>query len=265
MTDNAQTKLELADLANEIEQSDGIALMLTGGAKQIGIRRTALIVAALRASAQHAGVGEGDGWAFAKLLSDALLRVRPLGGSELFVRRNGQFYADPQYCGQMIEDLRTKIDKEIRARIRSEKASPPAVIGMGGREALERHGAISKAADDVVERVNEYDDRTSPEDFPEALLITSSELHRELMRFAEEIGALAALPQPLVAAPRWRHKKRGTTYVEIGRGKLTGGMAPISEFEPVVIYRADADGTLWVRDAAEFDDGRFEFIPPGAP
>jgi hypothetical protein len=45
-----------------------------------------------------------DGWAFAKELSDALLKVRPLGGSELFVKRNGQYFADPKYCGAAIED-----------------------------------------------------------------------------------------------------------------------------------------------------------------
>lgn len=40
---------ELQDIADEIEQSDGIALMLTGCSKQLGIRRTAMVVAALRA------------------------------------------------------------------------------------------------------------------------------------------------------------------------------------------------------------------------
>jgi hypothetical protein len=39
---------ELSDLADEIEQSDGIALMLTGGSVQLGIRRTAVVIAALR-------------------------------------------------------------------------------------------------------------------------------------------------------------------------------------------------------------------------
>lgn len=64
-----------------------------------------------------------DGWGFAKDLSDALLKVRPLGGSELFVKRNGQYYADPVYCGRLIEELRTSLDQEIRARIRSERAA----------------------------------------------------------------------------------------------------------------------------------------------
>lgn len=50
---------------------------------------------------------------------------------------------------------------------------------------------IQAAADEVVSRVCEWDDRTSPDDFPEALLITPTELHRELVRFAKDIGALS--------------------------------------------------------------------------
>lgn len=41
---------ELQDIADDIEQSDGIALMLTGTSKQLGIRRTAMVIAALRAA-----------------------------------------------------------------------------------------------------------------------------------------------------------------------------------------------------------------------
>lgn len=62
-----------------------------------------------------------NGWVFAKRLSDALLKVRPLGGSELFVKRNNDYYADPDYCGRMIEEMRNSLDKEIRARIRLER------------------------------------------------------------------------------------------------------------------------------------------------
>lgn len=65
--------------------------------------------------------GHDNGWDFAKRLSDALLKVRPLGGSELFVKRNNQYYADPDYCGRMINEMRDSLDKEIRARIRLER------------------------------------------------------------------------------------------------------------------------------------------------
>jgi len=61
---------------------------------------------------------------------------------------------------------------------------------------------------------------------------------------------------------RWRHKKRGTTYIEVGRGKLQsfdpGGL---SDLDPMVIYRSEVDGSMWVRPADEFEDGRFEELP----
>lgn len=41
--------------------------------------------------------------AFMKELSDALISIRPLGGSELFVKRFGQYFADPTYCKDMIK------------------------------------------------------------------------------------------------------------------------------------------------------------------
>ena len=62
-----------------------------------------------------------------------------------------------------------------------------------------------------------------------------------------------------VIAKRWRHKKRGSTYTEIGRGKLQVG-DHFPDMSPVVIYQATADGTLWVRPESEFMDGRFEEI-----
>jgi hypothetical protein len=60
---------------------------------------------------------------------------------------------------------------------------------------------------------------------------------------------------------RWRHKKRGTTYVEIGRGNLQIATDPVEEDDRVVIYQSEADGRLWVRGEAEFGDGRFEALP----
>jgi hypothetical protein len=47
--------------------------------------------------------------AFIKELSNALIAIRPLGGSELFVKRFGKHYADPAYC-------KTAIVKDADAR-----------------------------------------------------------------------------------------------------------------------------------------------------
>jgi len=45
----------------------------------------------------------------AKKMSDALLKVRPLGGSELFMKVGEEFYADPDYCGAAIDKLRSDL------------------------------------------------------------------------------------------------------------------------------------------------------------
>lgn len=45
----------------------------------------------------------------ARAMSDALLKIRPLGGSELFVRVGGEFYADAEFCGRLIDELRSEI------------------------------------------------------------------------------------------------------------------------------------------------------------
>lgn len=57
---------------------------------------------------------------------------------------------------------------------------------------------------------------------------------------------------------RWRHKKRGTSYTEVGLAQIQAE-EPLTDYEVVVVYRGD-DGQLWVRRKSEFHDGRFEPI-----
>lgn len=46
--------------------------------------------------------------AHARKMSDALCKVRPLGGSEMFVRIGDNYYADPVHCGSLIDELRAE-------------------------------------------------------------------------------------------------------------------------------------------------------------
>lgn len=59
--------------------------------------------------------------------------------------------------------------------------------------------------------------------------------------------------------PTHRHVKRGTEYQLIGRA-VVQATVPIEDDEYAVVYRG-ADGSLWVRCADEFNDGRFEALP----
>lgn len=67
---------------------------------------------------------------------------------------------------------------------------------------------------------------------------------------------------------RWRHVKRGTTYVELGRAegqsaaeeRIVNQMDFRVEGQRFVCYRSEDDDSLWVRPEAEFMDGRFEEI-----
>ncbi|WP_205687917.1 hypothetical protein [Ciceribacter ferrooxidans] len=68
--------------------------------------------------------------------------------------------------------------------------------------------------------------------------------------------ALAAMP--VGEREVVRHKKRGTTYEVIARGRLQvdGDL----DNEKVTIYRSLQDGAYWVRPEYEFSDGRFEVV-----
>lgn len=61
------------------------------------------------------------------------------------------------------------------------------------------------------------------------------------------------------AIERVKHKKRGSTYTIIARGRLQvdGDL----DNEKVTVYRGETDGDVWVRPDYEFNDGRFEVLP----
>lgn len=60
---------------------------------------------------------------------------------------------------------------------------------------------------------------------------------------------------------RWRHLKRGTTYIVVGMAKLqtalTGGLADETK---MVVYKNEMNEKLSVRSLDEFCDGRFDRI-----
>ena len=59
--------------------------------------------------------------------------------------------------------------------------------------------------------------------------------------------------------PRWRHKKRGTIYEEVGPATLqTDGL--LGDNTVLLVYR-DENGKMWARTPPEFHDGRFEALP----
>lgn len=78
-----------------------------------------------------------------------------------------------------------------------------------------------------------------------------------------EIAVMDAIVEDyrkLEESARWRHKKRGTSYVEVGRGGLqTSDPGGLQDDDVMVIYRGD-DGQFHVRAQHEFMDGRFELI-----
>jgi hypothetical protein len=79
--------------------------------------------------------------------------------------------------------------------------------------------------------------------------------------FLDEANAPSTQPPLLMAmrSRRVRHKKRGTTYCVLGYGELQSS-TPIKEGAALVVYQCETDGRIWVRPAAEFEDGRFEII-----
>ena len=59
-----------------------------------------------------------------------------------------------------------------------------------------------------------------------------------------------------VELARWRHAKRGTEYVEVGRAKVQASIRQIEDGDTVVVYQS-TEGALHAREEGEFEDGRF--------
>lgn len=66
---------------------------------------------------------------FAKKLSDTLLELRPLGGSELFTRHAGEFYADPKHFAAVIEQDKAALHEARKEAVRSRRSATTAMEG----------------------------------------------------------------------------------------------------------------------------------------
>lgn len=59
--------------------------------------------------------------AHALKMSDALLQVRPVGGSELLIRIDGKYWADAEKCGAEITAQRKQLHKALVENVRMKR------------------------------------------------------------------------------------------------------------------------------------------------
>jgi hypothetical protein len=83
---------------------------------------------------------------------------------------------------------------------------------------------------------------------------------REAITAWNRRAALTSLA-PAGGEERYRHKKRGSTYRVIGEAQLQTSFA-LGDGDWMIVYQGEMDGLLWTRPKFEFDDGRFERLPP---
>lgn len=164
------------------------------------------------------------------------------------------------------------------AHLRDEaKAHRCACSGGDGREA---GWVVAEALDtnanflDALPINNQYKSPIPLSAYQEAESLVENWIGQGGSKWVDHIGSreaidlcnlIAALTPPADGwrPTRWRHKKRGTEYTEIARGKIQNAFgAFLADDHEMVVYRGD-DGLIWVRPTAEFEDGRFE--PADAP
>lgn len=150
-------------------------------------------------------------------------------------------------------------------------------------EAGEIHNAINDHKDyqDMMERFSKFLDyatngKLSKTTYPVEVMKSEMEAHvTTLTDEAFEAGVAQGRKDEREATHR--HKKRGTEYVVIGEGSMQAGYwfslpwkdaratlanAEPVDMQPVVVYQDVNDKSLWVRPKDEFEDGRFEQLPP---
>lgn len=122
MTDPGHTPAE--GYAASLRQQAEWIIEITGRVRQHSLDPSDIDTDELKAAAafieqQAARIAELE--KIAKGLSDALITVRPLGGSELFKRfghgDTEAYYADAEYCKAFIASEQTKLFESMKARI----------------------------------------------------------------------------------------------------------------------------------------------------
>lgn len=104
---------------------------------------------------------------------------------------------------------------------------------------------------------------------PEAFSYTN-EVDGSLVAILRRDNAMKAAKRAIAAItgaeakPRFRHIKRGTTYVLVGPARIQTD-EPWADTSYVTVYRCEQTGALWARRTAEFTDGRFERIEDATP
>lgn len=97
------------------------------------------------AKAKDAEIARLKAWA--KRATTALIKVRPLGGSELFMRLGEDNVADPEWCGRAVEEMRDSLHKSRSeaAHLRNDfNALQDALVGKTGLSAIQEAHRLRK-------------------------------------------------------------------------------------------------------------------------